>query len=183
MIFLISVAVGIIAGYLTGGRLRNLTSLRLRWTWLVLLAVLIQVLVFPLFTDHPIVPIATEAFHLISYLLVLAWLGLNIRVRPLLLIGAGALCNLLVIVVNGGKMPASISAIARAGGEFAAQQLTQNGVYGNLVSMSAATHLNFLGDTMYLPGWLPFATAFSVGDLVIMIGLVWLMARGMRGNA
>jgi len=101
----------------------------------------------------------------------------------LLLIGAGALCNLLVILVNGGKMPASIAAIARAGGEFAAQQLMQNGVYGNLVSMSAATHLNFLGDTMYLPGWLPFATAFSAGDLIIMVGLIWLMARGMRGDA
>jgi len=183
MIFLISVAVGIIAGYLTGGRLGNLASLRLKWTWLVLLAILIQVLIFPLFTDHPIVPIATEAFHLISYLLVLAWLALNIRVRPLLFIGAGALCNLLVISLNGGKMPASIPAIARAGGEIAAQRLTEDGVYGNLVSMGPSTHLNFLGDTMYLPGWIPFATAFSAGDLVIMFGLVWLMAQGMRGNA
>ena len=182
MIFLIAVAVGIAIGYLTGGRLRRLSSLKLRWTWLVLLAILIQGLIFPLFTARPVIPVATEALHLVSYLLVLVWLGLNIRVRPLLLVGAGALFNLLVIVVNGGKMPASITAVSRAGGEFAAHQLTENGVYGNLVLMGDKSHLNFLGDTMYLPGSIPFATAFSVGDLVIMIGLVWLMAWGMRGD-
>jgi len=183
MIFLIAVLIGIVTGYLLGGRLSRLSSLRLRGVWLVLLAVLIQALIFPLFTDRPVIPVATEAFHLISYLLVFIWLALNISVHPLLLVGAGALCNLLVIVVNGGKMPASITAIARAGGAFAARELAENGVYGNLVAMSSSTHLNFLGDTMYLPGWIPFATAFSAGDLVIMIGLIWLMIRGMRQDA
>jgi len=183
MIFLIAVVVGIIAGYLTGGRLRRLSSLKLRWTWLVLLAILIQALIFPLFTDRPIIPAATDALHLVSYLLVLAWLARNVFIRPLFLVGAGALCNLVVILVNRGKMPASIEAISRAGGEFAAQRLTESGVYGNLVAMGSSTHLNFLGDTMYLPGWIPFATAFSAGDLIIMIGLVWLMAWGMKGDA
>ena len=111
MIFLIAVLIGIVTGYLLGGRLSRLSSLRLRGVWLVLLAVLIQALIFPLFTDRPVIPVATEAFHLISYLLVFIWLALNISVRPLLLVGAGALCNLLVIVVNGGKMPASITAM------------------------------------------------------------------------
>jgi hypothetical protein len=180
MIFLCAVALGILLGYAFGGRLSRLLVLRLRALWLVLAALAIQLLIFPLFTAEPIVPHWTAVLHGVSYGLVFLWLILNLRVRPLLAIGAGALLNIVVVLANGGYMPASPGALAQAGFESVAESLARGDVYGNLVGMSASTRLGFLGDWIPLPRWLPFATVMSVGDVLIMAGLVWLLVSGMK---
>lgn len=182
MIFLVSVLVGLLIGLLAGGRLSNLPSLRLRWPWLVLVGLVVQLLIFPLFSERPLLPYGTVPLHVLSYVLVFAFLVVNLRVRPLLLIGAGAGLNLLAIALNGGRMPASATALARAGLVGTAEQLTAAGTHGNVLLMSEGTRLNALGDWLYLPQWIPFATAFSVGDVAIMIGIAWLIVRGMRNH-
>ena len=58
-------------------------------------------------------------------------------------------------------------------------RLLDGGAVANVVLMTPSTHANFLGDWLYLPDWAPFATAFSIGDVLIMLGLIWLIARGM----
>jgi hypothetical protein len=37
-----------------------------------------------------------------------------------------------------------------------------------------------LTDIFALPGWLPFANVFSIGDVLIGVGLVVVIAAGMR---
>lgn len=182
MFLLWAVLLGVVLGYLFGGRISHLANLRLRFLWLVGSALLLQLLIFPLFTDRPIIPVATGALHLVSYGLILVFFALNYRVVPLLAIGAGSLLNLLVITVNRGYMPSSPTALTRSGAAAAAAHLLQDGVYGNVVRMSEKTHLNVLGDLLYLPRGIPFATAFSVGDLLVACGLVWLIAWGMRAD-
>jgi hypothetical protein len=182
MIFLVAVIVGVLVGLLLGGKLSNLPSLRLRWLWLVLLGLLLQVLIFPLFSEHPILPFATVPLHYLSYSLVLLFLVANLRVLPLLALGAGALLNLCAIAANGGRMPASATALAAAGYVDVAEKLTSGGTHGNVLLMSETTRLNGLGDWLYLPSWVPFSTAFSVGDVLILIGIAWLIMRGMRGH-
>jgi hypothetical protein len=183
MIFLYAVALGILLGYALRGRLSGLLSLELRGLWLVLAALLIQLLIFPLFTPQPIVPYGTALFHGISYGLVFLWLVLNLRIRALFAVGGGALLNLVVVLVNGGFIPASAHALRQAGLDSVAEVIARGETYGNVVGMSASTRLNFLGDWIPLPPWLPFSTAMSVGDVLIMAGLVWLLARGMRARA
>lgn len=174
-----AVLIGLILGYMRGGRIAHLSSLRLRFLWLVLLSLLIQLAIFPLFSERPLLPYATSSLHLLSYGLILLFLVLNYRTFPLLFIGLGSLLNLLVITVNAGYMPSSPTALARAGSDKVAARLLQEGVYGNVILMSEKTRLNFLGDLLYLPRWVPFATAFSVGDLVVALGLIWLIVWGM----
>jgi hypothetical protein len=183
MIFLCAVVIGIALGYVLRGRLSRLVFLRLRGMWLVLVALGIQLLIFPLFTPNPIIPFGTAILHGVSYGLVLLWLLLNVRARPLIAVGGGALLNILVVALNGGYMPASPAALERAGLISVARLLARGETYGNLVSMSAATRLNVLGDWIGIPRGVPFATAMSVGDVLIMIGLVWLLAKGMNTNA
>jgi hypothetical protein len=180
MIFLYAVVLGIALGYALGGRISHLPQLRLRGLWIVMLALVIQLLIFPLFSPRPVVPYGTAVLHAISYGLVVAWLLANLRVVPLLVAGGGALLNILVVSINGGYMPASPAALRLAGLDSTAAALTRGETYGNIVGMSAATRLNFLGDWIPLPRWLPFATAMSVGDVLIMGGLIWLLAKGMR---
>jgi hypothetical protein len=182
MFLLWAVVIGVLLGYLLGGRISRLANLRLRFLWLIGAALLLQLLIFPLFTDRPIIPVATGALHLLSYGLIFVFFLLNYRIVPLIAIAVGSLLNLLVITVNGGYMPSSPTALARSGAADVAARLVHDGIYGNVVLMSQKTSLNGLGDLLYLPRWIPFATAFSVGDLLVACGLVWLIAWGMRAK-
>ena len=181
MVFLYGILIGVLVGYLLGGRLSRLVSVPLRRSWILLLALLIQLLIFPLFSEKPLFPYGTAYLHGLSYFLVLLWLVFNLKIRPLWVLIGGALLNAAAILSNGGYMPASAEALTRAGLHTAADHLLHDGTYGNVVRMSAGTHLNALGDWIPLPRWIPLATALSIGDLMIMIGLVWLIARGMKG--
>jgi hypothetical protein len=171
--------VGLVVGYLCRGRLANLANLKLRGGWLVLVALLIQILIFPLGDHPPLVQVGTEWLHIISYLFLLGFVGLNFREYPLLLMGIGIFSNFLVIALNGGRMPASEWALRQAGLGEVADLLVQGIPHGNLILMSEATRLNFLGDLIPIPSFIPFANALSAGDLLLAIGIVLLLARGM----
>ena len=86
----------------------------------------------------------------------------------------------MVIAANGGYMPASAQALRQAGMEEVAQTLLSQGRLGNVVLMGEATKLNFLGDWLWLPGWVPLSAAFSLGDLLIGLGLTLFFPYGMR---
>ena len=180
MLFFFVLPIGVLIGYLSGGRLSSLEKLRLRWLPLVFVALVIQLLIFPLFTSTAIITFAKSPLHILSYILLAIWIAVNIRVAPIVLLSLGAVCNFSVLIANGGHMPASINALQRAGLPTLAERLMQDGVYANLVLMSDSSHLNFLGDALYLPQWIPFSAAFSIGDLLIMLALIWLIAKGMR---
>jgi len=184
MIFLVAVVIGILLGVAIGGRISNLPSLRLKGIWLVPLALIAQVVIFvPIFSDRPLLTTGAEVVHIASYVLIFGFLIWNWRVRPLIALGLGAGCNLLAIAANGGLMPASATALRSAGLGRAADRLLADGSLGNVVLMGEKTRFDVLGDWLYLPGAVPFATAFSIGDVLIMIGLVWLIAWGMKSHA
>src|SRR4030042_691102 len=116
MIFLYALGVGILAGYVLHGRLRRLPSLPFRVLWLIpLLALLIQLLIFPLFSGRGLISVATPALHLLSYAILFLWLLLNLAVRPVWAIGLGALLNAVGVLANAGYMPSSATALERAG--------------------------------------------------------------------
>ncbi|MCK5584681.1 DUF5317 domain-containing protein [Candidatus Bipolaricaulota bacterium] len=180
MFFLFVIPIGLLIGFLLGGRLSGLGKLRLRWLPLVFVALVIQLLIFPLFTSTAILSFAKAPLHILSYVLLAVWIAANVRIIPIALLSLGAICNFAVLIANGGFMPASTNALQKAGLLDLADQLMQDGVYANLILMSSNTRLNFLGDILYLPKWIPFSAAFSIGDLLILLALIWLIVKGMR---
>ena len=180
MLFFFIIPIGLLIGFLSGGRLSGLGKLRLRWLPLVLIALVIQLLIFPLFTSTAILPFAEGPLHILSYVLLAVWIAANIRIAPVVLLSLGAICNFSVLIANGGFMPASINAVRNAGFPLLAERLMNEGAYANLICMSSSTRLNFLGDILYLPRWIPFSAAFSIGDLLILLALIWLIVKGMR---
>ena len=182
MFFLYIIPIGLVIGFVAGGRLSNLGKLPLRWMGLLLPALLIQLLIFPSFTAKALIPFATAPLHILSYVLLALWIVGNSRLLPILVLGLGAICNFTVLLANGGFMPASVSALQKAGLSILAELLTNEGAYSNLILMSADTRLNFLGDFLYVPKWIPFSSAFSIGDLLIAMALTWLIVKGMRIN-
>jgi hypothetical protein len=104
-----------------------------------------------------------EAIHLYSYALSLTFVALNLRIRGLPLLTFGAVLNTIAIVLNGGVMPASASALRTAGLAAA------NGSFANSDLADDSWFLVF-GDIFAIPeGW-PFANEFSIGDVVLVIG-------------
>ena len=180
MLYLIAILIGLVIGLVRGGRPSHLAQLRLRWLWLVFLALVIQLLIFPLFSESALLPYGTAPLHLLSYAILMVWLAMNLRVLPMGVLLLGATCNLITIASNGGYMPASVTALQRAGLGHAADRLLQGNVVANVILMAPSTRVNTLADWLYVPGWIPFATVFSIGDVLIMVGLVWLIARGMK---
>ena len=182
MLFFFVIPIGLLIGFISGGRLSNLEKLRLRWLPLVFISLVFQLPILPLFANTPILALAKAPLHILSYVLLAIWIAANIRITPILLLSLGAACNFLVLIANGGLMPASSSAVLKAGLPFLAERLIQDGAYANLILMSETSRLNVLGDILYLPQWIPFSAAFSIGDLLITLALIWLIVKGMRLN-
>jgi len=179
MLLLWGVVAGVVIGLLRGGNVANLEKMGIRYLWLIPLALVIQLLIFPLFSETAVVGFGTEIFHILSYLILFLFVIANWRVWQIPLMGLGMMSNLLVIGLNSGYMPSSISSLNRAGEVEVANSLLENGTYGNVIMMTDSTVLDFLGDWLYLPQWFPFSTAFSLGDTVIAIGLVLFFGLGM----
>jgi uncharacterized protein DUF5317 len=145
---------------LARGRLGALADLRFRAGGLAIAAILAQVVIISILPDgaralHHVV-------HLGSYALLAVFLWLNRGVPYLWLAALGGGLNLIAIVANGGVMPADPDALAAAG--LAAQA----GHFANSTAV-AHPHLAFLGDVFAVPGSLPVANVFSVGDVVLVV--------------
>jgi len=182
MLYIIAIVLGLAIGRLREGRLINLTRLRLKWLWLIPVALGIQLLIFPLFSGVVLVPYATAPLHLLSYAILVVWLVANVRVRPVGVLLLGSACNFAAIAANGGYMPVSLPALRQAGLGAAADRLLDGDTVANVIRMTEATRLNVLGDWLYLPAAVPLSTAFSIGDVVLMIGIAWLAAEGMTAD-
>lgn len=168
MLILAGTLVAIALVPLLGGRLSRLATVPLLSRWLVVYALALQVLaisVIPGWSRPGVV-----ALHASSYVLAGAFVWRNRHVAGLPLIALGAGSNALAIALNGGQMPASASALAAVGISQEPGRYVNSGVV-------AHPRLPFLGDVFPSPSWLPLHNVYSVGDLLILAGAVWLVHR------
>jgi uncharacterized membrane protein len=153
---------------LFGGRLSRLSGLRLRQGWLVALALALQVVCITLVPTWPRPILVT--MHALSYLLAAAFVWLNRRLPGLAVLALGGLCNAVTIGLNGGTLPASPSAMRRAGLPVVQDKFLNSGLINH-------PRLAFLGDNYPSPSWLPLHNVYSLGDLLILAGAVWMIHR------
>jgi fermentation-respiration switch protein FrsA (DUF1100 family) len=165
-----AIPIGLAAGLLLGGRLEGLASLGFRWAPLAIAGLLVQIAIFgPL---GELVGTAGPALYVGSTVAVLAAVVRNVRIPGLALVVIGASLNLAAIIANGGVMPADPGALAVAG-------LVSDRGFSNSAVLEAPV-LRPLTDIYALPTVVPFANVFSVGDVLIGIGIASTIALGMR---
>jgi len=180
MILALAVVVGLIAGLIRyrGGALERMAAISLRWAWLVLLALALQ---WPLLRapaglrEHSSVQ---QVLFLISHLLLLAFVGLNWQSTAVRIVGLGVLCNLIVIVANGGLMPITPETLVQINQGSSLAQWPAGAHYGyskDIILLRQDTALWLLSDILVLPPPFPWPTAFSLGDLIISGGLILLL--------
>lgn len=173
MFILYPLVLGLVLGPLVGGRPGRLGSLRFRWAPVILLGLAAQVVLF----SDPVTSRIGDlgpVMYVGTTLLVVVAIVRNWAIPGIPLVAAGAASNLLAIVANGGYMPASSSAVAAMG------KLAPVG-YSNSALMPDPV-LAPLTDIFAMPRWLPGANIFSVGDVLIGVGIVVTVVIAMRAG-
>jgi len=167
---LYGIAVGLILGLLVGGHPGRLGAIRFRWSGLIVAGLLTQLALFSGPVASRVGDLGAPAYVVSTGLVLLAVLR-NLAIPGLQLVAAGAASNLAAIVANGGFMPASAAALGAHAG--------RSGDYSNSVVL-ANPALAPLTDIFALPAWLPGANVFSVGDVLIVAGIVVAIVLQMR---
>jgi hypothetical protein len=172
---LYAIPIGIALGFLMGGRLDRLGQLQFEWGWLAVVGLAIQIVLFSGVVDAGLGRGVGEAIYVASTGAVLVAVWRNLSVPGLPVVALGAISNLAAIVANEGIMPTTADALAAAG--MGAEQGFSNS------AVIADPALAPLTDIFALPPWLPLSNVFSIGDVLIGLGIVLVIALGMRGAA
>jgi MFS family permease len=158
-----SLALGVLLAYVLGGRPSRLLDVPFRLTWTVFVALVAQLLLFLNLGIDYTEPVL-DAVHVGSYALLVAFALANLRLVALVPAFAGMALNAIAIAANGGVMPVAPRAADAAG--IAGELVTRHNV-------SSDTHrLWFLGDVFALPPSVPLTNVFSIGDVLIAIGMI-----------
>jgi MFS family permease len=174
MIVGLALLIGVLVAAALGANLTRLADLHFRGSMLVFGALAVQAGIFtplresiPLTWDRPL--------HVLSYIMILGFFVLNIRVPAFWLVGFGLISNICVIFANGGRMPVSAEAWRASGGDVST--FTRTGFADNNVLANPDTHLRWLSDVFAVPSQVPLATVLSIGDLLIVAGMVAFVYR------
>ena len=171
MFILYALVIGLAVGFLARGRPAGLAQLQFRWPWVMLGGLLVQVLLFSDVFSSRIGAAGPPIYAASTAAVVLAVLA-NRRITGMPIVALGATCNFAAIMANGGFMPAALGALQAHG------QVTST-VYSNSVVLPDPA-LAPLTDIFALPAWLPFANVFSVGDVLIGVGVIIVIVAAMR---
>jgi Family of unknown function (DUF5317) len=154
----------VLSPVLAGGSLRRLADLRFRGTWVLVAALVAQVVAIEVGpgANHGLL----SAVHLATYVAAGWYVVLNRRIPGLWVVALGAASNGIAIAANGGTLPASRTALETAGIHLEPGEFVNSGVLEH-------PHLGFLGDVFAIPAGVPLANVFSVGDVLIVLGVAW----------
>jgi hypothetical protein len=177
ILFLSVILLSVLVGYLVGGRLRRFERLHLRYWWLAPIGLGLQALPLPDArhgTDFLVRMVVLGA----SYVLLLLFAGVNIRITGMPLLLVGLALNAVVVVANGG-MPVSRHALEVSGQTEVLKLLTADGGAKHHL-MTSEDRLTPLADVIPIPP--PVGQVASVGDVFVYAGLAWLIVAVMRGR-
>lgn len=179
MILLVAVALGLAAGLLRAwiGK-RTYRVYELKWPILVLAAFIPQYFAFfhPSIRTHITANLASILL-VSSMILLLAFSLLNIRKVSFWPITLGFLLNFLVILLNGGFMPISPETVEKLlPGQSDSWMIGQRLGYGkDIILTREMTRLEIFADRFVTPAVASSRVAFSLGDVLIAVGVAWLL--------
>ncbi|HOP11344.1 MAG TPA: DUF5317 family protein [Oscillospiraceae bacterium] len=180
MLALFVVLMGILLGYISGGRLKGLLHTEIRLLWLPVIAYIMDAggaqlaKMIPAFIPYSWILITMQ------YILLFIFIIINLFRFEFCLFGGGTLMNFLVISFNGFRMPVAQNLYLDTQGQMAGyiDALAKDEIY-RYTLMTPHTVFPFLGDIIYVPVFGGFA---SIGDMFLAVGLAVILIRGMRAD-
>ncbi len=141
---------------------------RWRFPLLIWAALALQVVA----VEVPMPRALAATLHIFTYVVALGFLWVNRRAAGVWVVAAGAFSNGLTIALNGGVLPARAGAVASAG-------IDPDLAFANSAVLEHPV-LPWLGDVFAWPAPLPLANVFSLGDIVIVVGVFVAAWTGTR---
>jgi MFS family permease len=177
--FLSVIALALVTGALAGGGLPRLADLRLRWLWVLGLAIALR-LGAVLLGQQPIGQDLPVAWGFVSaYLLLFLFLGANWRVPGMQVAAVGIGLNTLAVILNSGQMPIWSAAYAAAG--FPREAIGNDPFHFLIASGTVADFVargGIFGDVVPLP--IPIIRdVVSIGDILLALGIFWAIVYSM----
>jgi hypothetical protein len=163
------VALAIVAGYLSGGSLREFPTVHTRWWWLALVGIAMQLVT----GDGPL----GTWLLLGSFVVLLVYVSANLRAPGYALILLGLLLNFAVIAANGG-MPVTREALVASGQADSLPELESSTDRQRHFLAGDGTRLLDLGDMFALGS--PVNQVVSMGDVFVHQGIAWFIVMAMR---
>jgi hypothetical protein len=181
LILLFALAAGLLAGFaLARWRGHPYQTPELHHLWLVFVAFLPQFMVIYL-------PITRENFPewlvagclLASQIMLFGFAWFNRRVPGMPVLICGITLNLVVMTANSGFMPISPQTASRLVSEDRLTDIQPGSRLGakDILLPLQDTRFEWLADRFLPPTWFPYQVAFSLGDVLIAIGVFWMLAR------
>jgi hypothetical protein len=164
VLMLVVIGLCLLSVPLAGGRLTRLGELRLRVPGLAVAGIAVQVLIVSVAPGAALAGLHAP-LHVLSYALLGAFGWANRRVTGVPIVLAGGALNALAILANGGVMPADPAVAAAAANHAAPGEFINSTAVGD-------ARLAFLGDVLATPGSLPLQNVYSVGDVIVVLGLL-----------
>lgn len=180
MILVAAVAIGLVLG-LIRARINKVpyAVVELRYPGLVLLAFVPQFIAFLWPATRSSLSDQLVSILLVSSQIILLVFSIfNIKKISFWPMIIGLVMNFTVILLNGGWMPISPETVQRLlpnapAGTWAVGSRLRNGK--DIVLHAADTRLWFLSDRLMLPDWVHYGVAFSLGDVFMSAGVIWLL--------
>jgi hypothetical protein len=179
LLILGAIVIGILAGFVMGGSLQQLAEIKLRWWPLALLGLALQLAPVPSMKgqlDHWL----GVGLLIASYVVLLAFVAVNIRLPGFWLIAIGFALNVIVISINGG-MPVSREALQQAYGSGYASILRDLEVNGGAKHHMSRPDDVLLPLTDVIPLGSPVRLVLSAGDVLFFLGVTWVIAAATKG--
>jgi MFS family permease len=182
--FLSSIVLALVVGALAGGGLPRLADLRLRWLWVLVVALAVRFGAGLLGQSEIGPDLPLGAAFVAAYGLIFVWLWGNWRVPGLQIAAVGIALNTLALVLNGGQMPIWTAAFNAAG--FTPSALAHDPFHFLLQAGSVAEFVRqggIFGDVVPIP--IPvIRDVVSIGDTLLAVGIFWAIVYSMtRPNA
>jgi len=156
-----------------------------RWSWLGVAALLVQIWAVYFAGTEATLGLIRRVLIPLTFAILLVFAVRNWHLWGVRLMAVGFLLNLLVIGFNGGLMPISPEEVASVNllDRIESVQVGEPvpGSKGVLMA-SGDARLWFLSDVIVFPPRSPIARVYSVGDLLVLGGVVIACAEVIRRN-
>lgn len=185
MILILAIVIGLSAT-LIRARLKNRTLKlpKFNLEWLVFTTVIPQVFAFYIPSVGRWIPESVIPYLQITTMLgLLVFTAANLAHSGFWYLGLGLLSNFLVISFNGGWMPILPETLHRMVPSKPIQAWevgARLGMTKDRILTFDDTKLALLSDRFSVPNWIPYKVAFSIGDVLLSIGIVillWSLSR------
>jgi len=181
VILLLAVVLGLVIGLALAiwrGQTYQLNGLH--FTWLAVIAFIPQMVALYLPSTRNLITRDLASACLIgSQAALLAFAWLNRKLPGMLILAVGLILNLAVIIANGGFMPISPDTIKGIAPDSQSHELTDGERFGtkDVMLSKQETQLEWLSDRFRTPVWSPFQAVYSLGDVVIALGIFWILVQ------